>query len=72
MFPNKLPSRTRQHAQSLIIFSALESTKTHVEFSWSSAVALFINDMMRCFAFQKGVVGASAKVKRMHPQLRNN
>ena len=81
VFPNKLPSRIKQYTLSLTIFSALESTKTHsVEFCWPSPVmfplkmmvVLFLDDMMRCFAFQKGVVGARAKVKRIHPQLRNN
>ena len=81
VFPNKLPSRIKQYTQSLIIFPALESTKTHsVEFCLPYAVSspikvmvvLFLDDMMRCFAFQKGVVGARVKVKKIHPQLRNN
>ena len=63
-FPNKLPSRMQQHAQSLKILSEFESTKTHVEFCWSNAVSfpikvmvvLFVDDMMRCFAFLKRAV----------------
>ena len=60
MFPNKLPSKITQYAQSLEILSADESTEIHVEFCWPRAVSfpikvmvvLFLNDMMLCFAFQ--------------------
>jgi len=74
MFPKKLPSKIEHNAQSLEILSAFESTKIHdVKFCWPSAVSfpikvmvvLFLNGIMRCFAFQKRAVGAGAK--RIHP-----
>jgi len=54
MFPNKLPGRIKQYAKSLKNLSAVESTKGHVEFTWSCAdllefsgsVVLFHQDMM--------------------------
>ena len=73
MFPNKLPSKIKQYAQTLEIFSTGESTKMHVEFCWLVPVSfpikgmmvLFLKDMICCFAFQKRTVGARAfKVQR--------
>ena len=37
VFPNKLPSRITQYAQSLAILSAVES-EINIEFCWPSAV----------------------------------
>lgn len=53
MFPK------RQYAQSLEIFAAFESTKTHVQFTVTVTVVLFLNDMTFPFGFQPLAVVAS-------------
>ena len=68
VFPKKLPSRIKKHAQSLEILSEFESAKIHDEFCWPCAlsfpvkvmVVLFVNGMMCCFAFSEACCYARA------------
>ena len=75
MFPKKLPSRIKKHAQSLEILSESESTKIHVVLCWPGAVSFPVkvmvvlslnDDMMCCFASSEACCYARAKGKRMH------
>jgi len=67
MFPNKLPSKIKQSAQSLENLSADESTKEHVEFIWSCADFLEISGIVALPHNNNNNRTISARASKTHP-----